>query len=80
MSLQHFAGVGPVFLHEVAPRRVVPASERHKWDRVPQRGQVATCTKCGAKKCYRMDYNIVYRLAGSTEVLTERPACTGTKS
>jgi hypothetical protein len=75
MSFQHFPGVGMVHLQEVKRARVVPGPERHKWSRIPQRGQTATCTKCGCQKCYRKDYNVVYRPKGQTEILTERPAC-----
>lgn len=73
---------GPIRCHlsTVAPRRVVPAAERHKWSRIPQRGQTARCLHCGCVKCYRLDYETVYRLAGATEILTERPACTGKPS
>jgi hypothetical protein len=56
---------------------VVPAGERHKWSRIPQRGQTATCLRCGCQKCYRLNYEMVHRLAGRLEILTERPACTG---
>lgn len=70
---------GPIRAHisYAKPRCVVPAAERHKWSRVPERGQTARCLKCGTVKCYRRDYNTVYRLKGSTEVLEQRPACTG---
>ena len=33
--------------------------------------------QCGTVKCYRLDYTTVYGLASSTQVLEERPACTG---
>ncbi len=70
---------GPVRIHisYAKPRRVVPAAERHQWSRKPERGETARCLKCGTVKCHRLDYNTVYRLKGSTEVLEERPACTG---
>lgn len=73
---------GPVGYHlqEVSPRRVVPANEKHKWSRIPERGQTATCTKCGCQKCYRLTWDTVFRLKDSTEILTERPACTGKPS
>ena len=77
MSFQHIPGIGVVHFNEVPPRRVVPAAERHKWNRVPKRNQTAYCTKCGCVKCYRKDYNTVYRLNGSSAILEERPACTG---
>jgi len=77
MSFQHIPGVGVVHFQEVKRPRVVPAAERHKWSRIPQRGQTATCLKCGCQKCYRLNYEVVYRLAGSLDILTERPACTG---
>lgn len=68
---------GPVRCHlSIAPpRRVIPAAEKHKWSRKPERGQTARCLKCGIVKCYRMDYETVYRLPDSTEILTERPSC-----
>jgi hypothetical protein len=75
MSFYHMPGVGMVHLNEVAPRRVVPAAERHKWSRIPKRGETARCEKCGCVKCYRLTYETVYRLADSSEILTERPAC-----
>ena len=68
---------GWVHLQEVKRPRIVPGNERHRWNRVPARGQVATCTRCGCQKCFRLNYEVVYRLAGSTEILTARPACTG---
>lgn len=70
---------GPVRVHfsYVKPPRVVPAALRHRWSRVPERGQTARCLKCGCVKCYRLDYNTVYRLSGSTQVLQERPDCSG---
>ena len=77
MSFQYLLSVGVVHFNEVTPPRVVPGHERHKWNRIPKRGQTATCLKCGCAKCYRLDYNTVYRLAGTSDVLTERPACTG---
>lgn len=77
MSFEHVPGVGMVHFQEVKQARVVPAHERHKWNRVPQRGQTATCVKCGCVKCYRISYETVYRQPGSSEILTERPACTG---
>ena len=66
-----------VHLNEVKQARVVPGHARHRWSRIPKRGQVATCQKCGCQKCYRVDYETVYRLAGSQDILTERPDCTG---
>lgn len=77
MSFEHIPGVGMVHFQEVPPRRVVPAAERHRWSRIPQRGETARCQRCGCVKCYRTDYNTVYRLAGRSEILQERPACTG---
>ncbi len=77
MSFYHDPAIGTFHLQEVKPPRVVPSHERHKWSRIPQRGQTAICLKCGCAKCYRLDYNTVYRLAGSSEILAERPACTG---
>ncbi len=70
---------GPIRCHlsMLPPRRVVPAEERHKWSRIPKRGETARCLKCGTVKCYRLNYETVYRLAGSTEVLEERPSCFG---
>ena len=62
-------------LSTVKPPRVVPAAERHKWSRIPKRGQTAHCLKCGCVKCYRLSYETVYRLIGADDVLTERPAC-----
>jgi len=67
-----------VHLSFVKAPRVVPAAERHKWSRIPERGQTAKCLKCGCVKCYRLNYETVFRQAGSSEILTERPACTGT--
>ncbi len=71
-------GSGPVVVHlnVVTPARVVPGPLRHKWSRKPERGQTATCSKCGCQKCYRTDYTTVYRLKGSAAVLDERPDCT----
>ena len=70
---------GPVSCHLslAKARRQVPAGEQHRWSRKPERGQTARCVKCGCVKCYRVDYNTVFRLKGSTDILTERPACTG---
>ena len=75
MSFQHIPGVGTVHFQDIKPPRVVPGPERHRWTRIPQRGQTATCLKCGCQKCYRLDYSTVYRLQGQTKILTERPAC-----
>lgn len=72
-------GVGGYHLSLANPPRVVPAHEKHRWDRKIGRGEVATCTKCGTQKCFRRDFNIVFRLANTTAVLTQRPACTGKK-
>lgn len=71
---------GPIRCHLSVGKvpRVVPAAEKHKWSRVPERGQTARCLKCGCVKCYRLSYETVYRLKGSADILTERPACTGT--
>ncbi|MFD2787960.1 hypothetical protein [Hymenobacter rubripertinctus] len=77
MSFYRLPGGGWMHLNEVKPPRVVPAHERHRWSRVPVRGQAATCKRCGCQKCFRIDYETVYRLAGSTEILTERPPCNG---
>lgn len=77
MGFYHDSQLGTYHLQEVKPPRVVPAAERHKWNRIPKRGQVATCLKCGCQKCYRLSHEVVFRQAGSVEVLTERPACTG---
>ena len=77
MGFYHDPNIGTYHLQEVKPPRVVPAHERHKWSRIPERGQTATCLKCGCQKCYRISYETVYRLAGTTEVLMERPPCTG---
>ena len=68
---------GPIRCHlsMTKPARVVSAAERHKWSRVPLRGQTARCLKCGAVKCYRADYETVYRLKESTLILRERPPC-----
>lgn len=80
MSFEYFPGAGVVHLQTVKPARVVPGHERHKWSRQPERGQTARCTKCGCVKCYRISYETVYRQAGSSTILTERPACTGKPS
>lgn len=78
MSFQHFPGIGLVHLQEVRRPRIVPAGERHKWDKKIGRGEVATCLKCGAQKLYQMDYEIRYTVPGrESNRLTERPACTG---
>lgn len=77
MSFQNIPGVGVVHFNEVKQARVVPGNERHKWSRTPKRGETARCVKCGCAKSYRLDYETVYRLIGSSEILTERPACTG---
>lgn len=68
---------GPIRCHlsTVKPPRIVPAAERHKWSRVPLRGQTARCLKCGTVKCFRLDYETVYRRKDSNVILTERPAC-----
>jgi hypothetical protein len=73
---------GPVGYHlqTVKPPRVVPGNERHKWDSKPAWGESATCVKCGCVK-HRLktqpDYTERYQLAGTTALLPERPACTG---
>ena len=77
MGFHHDPQLGTYHLQEVKRPRVVPAHERHKWSRIPKRGQTAVCLKCGLAKCFRLTYEMVYRQAGSTEILTERPACTG---
>jgi hypothetical protein len=77
MSFQHVPGVGMVHFNEVRRPRVVPAHERHKWNRIPKRGQTARCIKCGCLKCFREDYNVVYRLTSESPIVMERPACTG---
>lgn len=74
--------MGLVHFQEVAPARVVPGHERHKWDRKAAWGETATCLKCGCIK-WRLktqpDYSEVYQMPGSTAMLEERPACTGPK-
>lgn len=77
MSFEFIEGVGMVHFNMAKPPRVVPGHERHKWSRKPLRGQTAVCLKCGTAKCYRLSYEVVYRRAGETQILTERPACTG---
>lgn len=79
MSFYALPGGGWVHLNEVKPPRVVPADKRHKWSRIPKRGETARCVKCGTVKCYRHTWETVYRQAGSDEILTERPDCTGPK-
>ena len=80
MSFYNVPGVGVVHFNEGKPPRVVPGPERHKWSRkLTERGQVATCLKCGCQKCYRYTYEVVFRRAGETQVLPERPPCTGSK-
>ena len=79
MGFYHDPSVGVFHLQEVKRPRVVPAEEKHKWNRIPERGQTAVCVKCGTAKCYRLSWDTVYRRAGETEILTERPACTGPK-
>jgi hypothetical protein len=75
MSFQYYPGIGVVHLQTVKPARVVPGPKRHKWSRKPERGQTAKCLKCGCVKCYRLNYETVYRLPDSAEILTERPDC-----
>lgn len=60
--------------------RVVPGPERHKWNRPYKWGEVTTCLKCGVKRCHRKSGEVVYRKAGSKEILIERPACTGSNN
>jgi hypothetical protein len=73
---------GPVGFHlsTVKPARVVPGNERHRWNSKPNWGESTTCNKCGCVK-HRLksypDYTERYQLPGSTEMLAERPACTG---
>lgn len=81
MSFQHFPGVGLVHLQTVTPARVVPGHERHSWDNKKVAwGETTTCTKCGCVK-HRLktqpDYTERYQLKGTTDLLPERPACTG---
>jgi hypothetical protein len=81
MSFEHIPGVGMVHFQTVKAARVVPGHERHKWDGKPAWGESATCLKCGCVK-HRLktqpDYTERYQLAGTTAMLPERPACTGT--
>ena len=68
---------GPVGCHlnTVKPARVVPGPQRHNWSHTPKRGEVATCVKCGCKKIYQNDWQILYRLKGHSETTVHRPAC-----
>ena len=73
-------GIGGYHLSLANPRRVVPGSERHRWDKkYPAWGESTTCTKCGCQKHRRKtqpDYTEVYQMPGGPETRT-RPACTG---
>lgn len=51
MGFYHDPDIGTYHLQEVKAPRVVPAHQRHKWNRIPQRGQTAVCLKCGCQKC-----------------------------
>lgn len=82
MSFEHVPGVGMVHFNSIKPPRVVPGSERHRWDKkLPAWGESTTCLKCGCVKHRRKtqpDYTEVYQMPGGPEVDT-RPACTGQK-
>ena len=75
MSFEYLPGIGMVHFQTVKQPRIVPGHERHQWSRKPARGQTTKCRKCGCVKCFRMNYETVFRMPGSTEILTERPAC-----
>jgi hypothetical protein len=80
MGIYHHPSIGTFHLQEVQPRRVVPGHERHQWDSKPKWGESATCKKCGCVKLRlktQPDYTERYQLAGTTQLLTERPPCTG---
>ncbi|MGI4834650.1 MAG: hypothetical protein ACRYFK_14435 [Janthinobacterium lividum] len=81
MSLRFYPGVGVVHLQTVRATRLIPSAERHRWDKkkLPW-GETATCLYCGCQK-HRLktqpDWCERFQLAGTTEMLEARPACTG---
>lgn len=78
MGFYYSESLGHYHLNEGKAPRVVPGNERHKWATKIKYGEQTYCLKCGCVKTIPRGFvdPETYQMPGG-EVLTQRPACTG---